>query len=214
MNIEFTTTSLCRPEISKISLESLNSQISINLKDCKVYLNIDPIPNNDKRDEVISLFNNYFGEVEVRNPKNPNFPNAVKWCWKSANSDLIFHYEDDWTFNDSIDIEKMIDIFGEKNTYQVVIRAYLGRYQKPVLSPGLIKKEFYKKISKNLVSTENPEKQLRKCFCVDRQWENCMVRGYGNKVIAEDIGRDWVHKNNLIKPAAKENFIKYTIGNN
>jgi hypothetical protein len=71
--ITFTTTSLCRPEISKKSLDSLRSAIDVDLKLFRIYLNIDPFPSNINPDEVESLFKDYFGEVICHKPKLANY---------------------------------------------------------------------------------------------------------------------------------------------
>jgi hypothetical protein len=206
MKIDFTTTSLCRPEISEISLKSLSENISLNLKDCRIFLNIDPVPNNVKSDDVERLFKLYLGEVVVNKPKSPNFTKAIKWCWSQANTDFIFHYEDDWFFKKKIDIDKMLSMFNE-NIQQVNIRAYSYKYTKMVLSPSLIAKKCYKAFSNNLIENINPEIQLRNIDIFN--FTKTMISTYSKEVIIKDIGRDWLLENKLNKPSIKGNFVKY-----
>ena len=205
--ITFTTTSLNRPEISQKSLESLKNNLNVNLKEFSIYLNIDPIPNSEGVNNVVKLFESYFGTVITNITSSPNFPKAVKWCWGSAETDFIFHFEDDWIFTDKVDIVKIMSLFKNEKIMQVVIKAYDYHYSKMVLSPSIIKKQCYKPFAKHLDETLNPEIQLRnkKIFNIDPN----MIATYSSNVILKDIGRKWLQQNKLERNKIKSRFINY-----
>jgi hypothetical protein len=61
MQIDFTTTAMCRPELFRRTLESFDQNLAgISLRDCSLYLNIDPLPDNDLAVEVIGVATEYF----------------------------------------------------------------------------------------------------------------------------------------------------------
>ena len=205
--ITFTTTSLCRPEISKKSLDSLQSAIDVDLKLFRIYLNIDPFPSNINPDEVESLFKDYFGEVICHKPKLANFANAIKWCWSTADSDFIFHYEDDWLFK-PFSLKGLLNNMQE-NTHQVRLRAYdwdnhIGKLS---LSPSLIKKDCYKAFGKGMSHDTNPEVQLRNQSIFKVLPTGAII--YPKSILIKDIGRTWLKENKLQRNKIKSYFINY-----
>lgn len=205
--ITFTTTSLCRPKISKKSLDSLSSSIDVDLKLFRIYLNIDPFPLNGDPNSVESLFKNYFGEVISNKPSSPNFANAIKWCWSTADSDFIFHYEDDWLFK-RFSLKDVLNKM-QKNTHQVRLRAYEWDHytHKLSLSPSLIKKDCYKAFGKGMCSEINPEVQLRNKSIFKVSPTGAII--YSKDILCSDIGRNWLTQNNFKKNKIKNRFIKY-----
>ena len=215
MKISFTTTSLCRPEISKTSLDSLEKSIDVSLKNFTVYLNIDPFPDPEKADEVEYLFSQYFGTVISNKPSSANFSKAVKWCWSNAESDFIFHYEDDWLFLESFKLDDLLFLFGP-DIHQVNFRCYdfiYGACKTMPLSPSIFKKECYKTFAKGFDDNINPETQTKDYRILPLAGDDRVnqIKTYGEKAVVQDIGRAWGFKNDL-RPCAgleKPKFIKY-----
>ena len=56
INMDFTTTAVARPKILNQTLSSFSENLKgINLKDCRLIINIDPLPPNIKRKAVINI---------------------------------------------------------------------------------------------------------------------------------------------------------------
>jgi len=182
MNINFTTTAMARPEIVERTYQSFSQNIKgISLKECDLYINIDPIEGRDSR-EVISIGERYFNRVVSNVPKKPNFTKAVNWCWSSANSDFILHLEDDWVLTSPIDIKQLINKKMKGKVKQIMLRAYKYKYEKMALSPSIIKRDLYKSFVDKFDFNLNPEIQLRK------EWvspSNISVSGKG--IVVKDI---------------------------
>ena len=206
MNIDFTTTAIIRPDISLIALQSLQDNlIGIKLSEQTLYLNIDPIDNLSPN-LTIEVFSQFFKTIVVNTPKTPNFASAVKWCWSNAQSDIIFHFEDDWIFTEKVDINELLHLF-DKNTKQVILRAYEYEYRKMVLSPSLIIKDCYSKFAIGMNNHINPEVQLRNDSILSIKPN--MIECYGKTPIVKDIGRKWIKSQSFKKSDIKSNFVKY-----
>lgn len=122
MNLAFSTTACLRPELLQITYESLSKYINVDLKNFDLIINVDPSPSirNGYQQQVLDICHNYFGNVIYRLPTEPNFCDAVKWCW-SFDYDFLFHIEDDWEFINEIDLYKILSLFNE-NVYQVSLK--------------------------------------------------------------------------------------------
>ena len=141
-DICFTTTALSRPEIIEKTYSSFNSNIKGGLKKYNLIINIDPVPNSDENDKVVKISEKYFKNVIYRISETPNFTSALNWCWETANTEYIFHLEDDWILDKSINLEKLIKKNLDFN--EIILRAYTYKYDKLALSPGILSKKTYK----------------------------------------------------------------------
>lgn len=210
MDINFTTTSIIRPKISSIALQSLKDNVTgIDLSKQTIYLNIDPFKENNNFTPVIELYSKYFNNVIVNTPKSPNFAAAVKWCWSNAQTDIIFHFEDDWIFTRKININDALALF-KKNTKQVIFTAYVygTKTGKMSLSPSLITKDCYSAFGKGMNNEINPEIQLRNKKIFDIQPD--MVEDFAKSPVVKDIGRPWLQKQTCKKNNnIKSYFIRY-----
>jgi hypothetical protein len=207
--ISFCTTALSRPDIIDQTYKSFTKNIkNLDLSSCILYINIDPIPNDEKlQQETLEVAKKYFNNVIHRIPNEPNFTVAINYCWESAETPYIFHLEDDWVLTKEIDINEVMRFFGNSNKLEVIFRAYSYKYTKLVLSPSIWKYDLYKIFAGNLKTSLNPEVQLRDKRFADFFNQDSIV-AIGNKPIIKDIGREWLFSKNLKKPV-KNKFVRY-----
>ncbi len=213
MNINFCTTACVRPELLKQTYKSFNNYLKgVQLKDNELFINIDPVPENNqsKIKEIMDISNYYFKKVIVNKPVTANFTQAVKWCWENANTEFIIHIEDDWVLEDVIDVEKAINnLKVDYKIMQFVFRAYEYRYKRIVLSPSIIKKQLYKFMAEKLIPSRNPEMQLHVQGKIrGREAENILTYPK-EKIIVKDIGRPWLKLKGLNHGDRKYTFVKW-----
>lgn len=221
MTIPFSTTAMARPEIVERTYSSFTQNMEfMNFKASTLYLNIDPLPVDGDRQQVIDVAKKFFGNVIVNLPNAANFTNAVNWCWQQAGSDPLgyfFHLEDDWVLTRKININEVRKILLSKyNCGMVNLRAYSSINDGRIcLSPCLIKSHFAKEITKVLDPRFNPEKQMRKRSRVNAHGGKTPV-GYlsvqyptNPRLIAiEDIGRSWIQSSKYERPIG-EGFVTW-----
>lgn len=211
--MDFTTTAMARPHIIDRTFNSFSKNLAgINLKECRLLINIDPLPPEIKRKQVVSVAKKYFKEVHHNYPKKANFTAACNWIWANATTKYIFHLEDDWELVKRVSVPRLLDYF-EKNEelLQVVLRAYKYRYKTCALSPSIIHRKMYSAVGGKLDTKINPEAQLRgKRFGIEMPTR----RGTLNKrklivypeaiksVVLSDIGRRWINKTKYRKGGA------------
>lgn len=162
MTIDFTTTATCRPQILEKTYASFSKNLTgIDMKQCRLFINIDPIPWPEKADEVLSVAKKYFGEVIENRPVEASFPKALIWCWRQPTTEFFFHLEDDWIMTAKLDISCLVDAIQDRSFAN--IRAYLFRSEvdKICLSPCLGRTNDAKAIADKMRDDVNPEKQLR-----------------------------------------------------
>lgn len=215
MILDFCTTAMSRPEIVDKTYFSFSKNLKgINLKECRLFINIDPLPSKVDRIEVTKIAQKYFKEVHPNYPKVPNFTTALNWVWSQADNKYIFHLEDDWELTEEISIDNLMKPFKKHpKLMQVALRAYKYKYVSCVLSPGIFHKRFYKAVAGKLNEKINPEIQLRgKNFGIEMpgkefniSWQGKIVV-YPKKIIILDIGRKWLKKSKFKKPDKKGHF--------
>ena len=214
LTMDFTTTAMSRPMILERTLTSFSKNLQgIDLKNCRLFINIDPLPPNIKRKEVIVVARKYFKEVHYNLPKVANFTAAVNWIWSNAKTEYIFHLEDDWELVRPVSVPLVLEYF-EKNEHllQVILRAYRYRYRTCALSPSIIHKKMYSAIGGNLNTQVNPEAQLRgKKFGIEMPTRNTgskkaifVFPGKIRKIILRDIGRKWINKTRYKKGGGRK----------
>ena len=216
--MDFTTTAMARPDIVDKTYSSFSKNLKgIDLKQCSLYINIDPLPDKVNREEVTEVAKKYFKEVHSNYPNKPNFTKALNWVWLNAKTRYIFHLEDDWQLVREVPIEKLMVNFKKHNKLMnVVLRAYKFKYRSCALSPGIFHRRFYKSVAGKLDERINPEIQLRgKNFgiempapCFGISWYG-KVEVYSKKIVVKDIGRSWLKKSKFKKPKKKGHFINW-----
>lgn len=210
-NFSFTTTAISRPEIIEQTYASFNTGlIGINLKEFKLHINIDPIPNHENTWRVLDIACKYFGSVHANISADPNFTKAVNWCWSNADTEYVFHLEDDWILIEHIDMMHVYRELSSNDEYmECIFRAYLNNYGNNLaLSPSVWKRECYSKFAGNLNPNVNPEVQLRNKNIIRVAKNGVFVLG-SDRVIVRDIGRKWVKEHKYCKIGVKSNFITY-----
>lgn len=210
--LSFTTTALVRPEILEQTYLSFSNNIEgVDIAECVLYINIDPVPYSNKinklRKCMLSIAKKYFNNVVYRLPEQPNFTDALNWCWTQADTPYIFHLEDDWVLLKKININEIFDLFDKKSALALTLKSYSHKQYGLALSPSVWKRSLYKVFAGKLDINRNPESQLKdKCFSYMFNQENIITLGNNN--IVKDIGRAWLEKKGLEKPD-KLKFVRY-----
>ena len=226
MIMDFTTTAVARPKILDRTLASFNKNLrGVNLKECRIVINIDPFPRKANRKAVIQVAEKYFKEVKYNLPKVASFPAAYKWVFSNAETEYIFNLEDDWELRSKIEISKIMEYF-KKNPkmIQVLLRAYRYHYRTCALSPGVWHMKFYEAAGKNLKTDLNPEAQLRGerwgIIMPTRAMKAVKAKNFVGvypqslkHVVVRDLGRAWINKRPFRKNGAgkKARFTSWEI---
>lgn len=206
MILDFTTTAMARPEIVEKTYQSFTSKLAgVDYRRSTLFINIDPLPSEGNRDAVVKVARKYFGKVVANQPRKPNFTAAINWLWSNATADYIFHLEDDWILTETVQIGKLMKYFGrEPELMTVALRAYKYHYDKIVLSPSLMKRDFYSRVGGKLDESINPEIQLRGrnfgLVMPETGQRTKKVIAYPKRVICRDIGRKWIKGTGYTKP--------------
>jgi len=218
MILDFTTTAVARPKIVNQTFKSFSRNLKgVDFGSSRLFINIDPLPSDVDRQEVIDVAEKYFGTVVANCPKKGNYTTAYNWVWGRAETEFIFNLEDDWAMTEEVHIDKLLAYFdGSETMYEVALRAYEYPYRTCPTSPSVMHERYYKKIAGNLDPTFNPECQLR-----GRKWGLKMpskdpkvthkgrVIAYPEKrshIVLKDLGRDWMNKQPFKRPNSKKAF--------
>ena len=185
--IDITMTATRRPELIRKTLDTFLSRCFFRPNDCHLIINIDPVGKDMRSIEIIDLCKKYFQNIICRCPEEPSFPRAFKWIWSQADSNFIFHLEDDWELIRPVNLYKMIEIM-ENNPDLAILRlpwkptntdsAKNWRYFFPWNGeffecpeehkrevgfcghPSLVRSEFVRNTVKYIDENRNPEKQF------------------------------------------------------
>lgn len=202
MSVTVTTTAMLRPDILERTYSAFCKRVE-GLSECNLLINIDPAPATSKHmlAEMEKVCHNYFKNVVINFPSQPNFSRAINWLWQTADSDFIFHLEDDWDITQNVSLQEMMDVFVKnQEMLQVRLRHKPGTGYSFGLSPSLIAKRFYKHYAGRMSASANPETQLRKPIGFKPIGEAipCQnVLRYPENVVLLDIGRKWKTERNI-----------------
>lgn len=236
--IDITMPTTLRPSLLDRTLESFTKKIFMDKDRYRFIFNVDPIGERGcKSEDVVSVAYKYFDNILYNIAEEPSFPRAFKWCWNHAETEFIFHMNEDWELVRSINIDDMIDIL-KNNSNIACLRLlklnvpknlkffrsmyvdkgqYLQAENRAVscsTNPQLIKKAFYTQARKYLLDDANPEKQFRswhkKMFeNVTRHWDYAVYAKIGDKASIKDIGEEWKKKHGYIKNGESKFFTKW-----
>jgi len=224
IKMDFTTTATARPDIVDTTYASFSKNLmGIDLKDCRLFINIDPLPNVIDRKEVTRVAEKYFGEVCTNYPTKPNYTAAYNWVWANAKTEYIFNLEDDWVLTRKVSVPYLLEYFQQhRELLEVGLRAYSYNYSKCPTSPSIMHRRYYSAVGGNLDEGVNPEIRLRgKKFGIEMptNFENPTISTKGkliiypedrSEIILKDIGRDWIEKSEFKKFAGnKEDFVTW-----
>lgn len=216
--MDFTTTATSRPDIVERTYSSFNKHLKgIDLKQCRLFINVDPIPRDVKQKFVTKVGLKYFKEVISNYPKKPNYTAAYNWIWSMAESKYIFNLEDDWELTTDVNVEELVSYFDTyPNLYIVPLRAYKYRYLTCPTSPGIMHERYYKAVAGNLNEGLNPEVQLRgNKFGLSMPSKERKISPKGKvivypseikRVIVRDIGRVWARNQKFKKGGGKKSY--------
>ncbi len=219
--MDFTTPAMARPDILDKTYSSFSKNLKgIDLKECRLFINIDPLPSDVNRTKVIEVAKKYFGEVHPNCPDKANFTTACNWLWSNAETEYIFHIEDDWQLIKEVPVKRMLKYFKKHSELmEVCLRAYRYKYTICPLSPNIMHKRYYKAVAGKLNEKVNPEIQLRgKNFGIEMpapslgvKWQGKIIAYPENQVdvVIKDIGREWLKKSKFKKPRRKGKFTSW-----
>lgn len=220
--IDITMTATQRPNILDKTLESFSKNIFNERDRYRLIINIDPIGEDCSGLEIINICLNYFDTV-FHFTEVPFFTRAVMYCWDEADTDYIFHLEDDWELLKKINIDEMIKILESDkkmaslrlNKEKTMFSEYGKRngyvpFSKLSLNPTLIKKEFIKGVLPLMEENLNPEKQLRvsdseRGKFISKWTHGIYVKESFDEVV-RDLGRPWMENTRFCK---KIGFMKW-----
>ena len=226
INMDFTTTAMARPEIVDRTYYTFYKNLKgINLKECSLFINIDPLPSDVDRKKVTKVAEKYFKNVYPNYTKKPNYTAAYNWIWSNAKSEFIFNLEDDWELLREVYVPDILKYFDKyPSLMEVALRAYSYKYRACPTSPSIMHKRYYKAVAGKLDEKINPEIQLRgKKFGIEMpsprfkiSWKGKIVaypeQENEESIILKDLGREWLEKSKFRKPKVKKNkFISWEL---
>lgn len=204
MKLEFTTTAMRRPAIIAQTYESFARNLrGLSLKNCTLFLNIDPDPVTDPSDAdlVEQIARETFGEVRVFTPAEANFAGAIKRLWAQPTGVYFFHLEDDWTLNKSASVETLAALLdADPELSSVNLRPYRtsANFSRICLAPGLFRTAHARVMADRMTLDANPEEQLRPTTKAnphgDRHagFKGRQFPDKPNDILLTDIGRNWM----------------------
>lgn len=212
-HLSFTTTAMPRPEILKATYDSFKKNLQgIDFRKYTLYLNVDSYPDKKedfKRQEVVNIAKEYFGNVVVNLPENPNFASAIKWCFSKIETPYNFHLEDDWELLIPIQVSSLIDFFDQSHIQQVALRAWRRPKSFFWLSPSFLRGSFCREMAEKMNDHDNPEGQIRTLKVKYRKKSFLYFPFDINSVILKDLGRNWIKNQNYIRRVG--NFVQWDI---
>ncbi len=222
--MDFTTTAMARPDIVHDTYATFSKNLEgIDLKQCRLFINIDPLPVDGDREKVVKVGKKFFGEVYANLPDKPNYTEAYNWIWSNAETKFIFNLEDDWGLMEPVSIPMLLKYFDDglyPELLEVALRAYTYPYKSCPTSPSIMHERFYKAVGGKLNPKVNPEMQLRgNRFGIFMPARSLGVRHEGRiicypedtkRVILKDLGRVWLEKSEYAKPnIQKDQFVAW-----
>ncbi len=220
--LDITTTATIRPNLLYQTLSSFTHDLFIHQKEYRLILNVDPIGEDVDPIEVVKVGKKFFDNVIYNIPNEPNFAQAVKWCWGQTDSEFVFHLEDDWTLEKKILINNMLSImYDNKNMMLLrlpklrldvlhnfeVKNGFINQH-KLMLNPGLFRGDLVREISDKMNIADNPEKQIRRVFKLPRYQNAGVYCGAGVGGYIKHFGREW-QKQSHYRKRKGSNFITW-----
>lgn len=234
MKIDITTTATLRPQLLDRTYDSFKKRMFKDKHEYRAIINIDPIGDKCSYKEVYNVAKKYFTDVVYNVPEKPSFPKAWIWCWKQVQADYVFHLEEDWLLRRDVDIDHMIGILKANPKIAALRMAkmdirslhfFSSRYVKKkgyLLAmnrkksfggnPQLVRGDFVKATRDLMIEDRNPEKQFRAgtpaVFAVVDRWDYAVYGKLGDRMLVEDIGRNW-RKRNRFEKEGGAGFLKW-----
>ena len=203
ISLEFTTTACNRPEILEQTYQSYTKNLkNIDFTTSTLYINIDPAPDNTNISEVITVARKYFGNVIYNIPTEPNFAQAILWCFQQVKGDYFFHLEDDWNLMREVDIHDMIEVIKQPNILQCILNKKNinpRELYEPAFIPSLFQTKIINVYIKLMNNESNPESQMKNIyrqniFHIQKYKSQPFLP---NIELSRDIGREWLKSNGI-----------------
>jgi hypothetical protein len=194
--IDIAMTATRRPDILRVTIESFIKNVFKTTDGFRLILNVDPIGLDIDSVDVVAAAADYFDDIVYNMPEEADFNTAFRWVLSKADSDLVFHLQDDWCAPRPIDFPRMVRVLEKESTLALLrlsmfpsgarcmlnwgacVFPWNGRYfECPSESrtkqrfgfcghPSLIKKEFLKKTIPLMDHRHNPENQFHSFYRV------------------------------------------------
>jgi len=211
--LSFTTTAMPRPELIKSTYDSFTKNLQdFDFRKATLYLNVDSYPDkleDYKRQEVVDIARQYFGNVIVNLPDYPNFSAAVKWCFSKIETFYNFHLEDDWELLMPFTVSSFNQFFIPPHVQQVALRAWKHVKSDFWLSPCFMRGSFCREMAEKMNISDNPEVQIRTLKNNYRK-ESFLYFPFDTKgVVLKDLGRTWMRNKNYNR--GDKNFTQWNI---
>lgn len=211
-----------RADLNRQSWETMKNIFGLDLKQCTLYLNVDPVPGGVGPEPTVRMASQFFGKVVVNYPEKPDFATALRWCLSQPTTEYLLHFESDWSVDEFVSIFVLADMLQADPSLSCVnIRAYGFRNDddRICLSPGLWRTSHAKIMADRLVAGTNPESQLRK-----QSFDNPdggKADGFKGKQFPEDrnariirdIGRAWMKTAGYRRPEKNLDFATWEVVN-
>lgn len=85
----------------------------LTVEPTNVFVNIDPAGNESSAKDIWRTVQHYYPNATIRQPRQPSFPLAVKWLWKSVESPAVLHVEDSKEIIHKVDVEWLISALND-----------------------------------------------------------------------------------------------------
>ena len=234
--LDITMTAVLRKDILDRTLRSFKENLFRDFP-CRLIINIDPV-GDDKIIDVMTTALKYF-DCHFNIPEHPNFSKAYKWVFTQAQSEYIFHLEDDWELLKPLKLEDMFSLMNRRKdlaTLRLPYRISTERSKNwttffdfdgdvficpsnEKLSvgfcghPSLIRKSFMDNCVPFINTDKNPEKQFH--YGPKPIMNQVLKYNYGvyqkpyEKEYVKDIGRHWLIKTKWRKQGIKAFFTRW-----
>lgn len=210
--LTFTTTAMPRPDLIKKTYDSFTkNMLEFDFKKATLYINVDRFPDgrdDDKRKEVVEVARNYFGNVIANLPENPNFAQAVRWCFSKIETYYNFHLEDDWELLVPVKVSVFNQFFLSPIVQQIALRAWKNVKGNFYLSPSFLRGTFCREMAENMNDVDNPEVQIRNMKPNYKGGGFLYFPFEPRAVIIRDLGREWMKKNQYNR--GSQNFVQWS----
>ena len=212
--INFITTSINDPELLEKTYSTYDKNFkNLNLNECTLIINIDPIPNNLNIEKNIEVSKKYFKNVIYNFGTESNFNKANVWCLNQINTKYFFYLQSNKAINKLVDFNIMKQkLENNDKIVNISLSPLVNTEYNNYLSwhPALWKSNwilntFLPYMSSN-VSTEY---QLREIGLLENVF-SCSYQKLSEGEILYHLGKEWKKKNNYFfgnKSNDKEIFL-------
>lgn len=154
------------------TLVPFKNNINIDLSKCKLYINIDPFPDNENYEQVIETAKEFCSNIEYRIGTDYSAAAGFLWALNIIENDVFFVLGGGKTLIKQIDIDYMKNKLNEDiNSVQISVLNKNNKYLDYLaLTPCLCKTNWFKKVYlKHAVSHLEIEYQLRELALLDNK---------------------------------------------